>query len=1131
MKIRKHIRSRRLEDIQQLGVDRIVRFTFGTGDKTHHLILELYDKGNLILVDEKYMVLSLLRSHLDSAKGVAIMPGHTYAIQTVRLRQRITLDALETALNAGNNNHHHNNSGEDGGAHTSSSSRITLKQALAAELAYGTVAITHCCLSAGLYPDKSLAGPASTPLSVEEKNDLLKQFKLWDKWLDALGGSSNSGGRGVGGVILTKATPPPTDKSGSTSSDKDDIIQQKQYDEYYPLLEDGSLLEQYKSKQGDKISSAFIIFPNSFDDAVKQFYTAAAEQRAVAARAQRENAATKKLEAIREDHKRRLQALEQEAKESETKAVIIECNLDMVDAAMNAVRDAVSAGMDWAELDAMIKEEKKGGNPVAALVDSLQLGKNKVTVLLPDLVEEERGSDYGSDGNNDDGGRATSMKQQQQQQSQRVKKVKVQLDLSLSAYANARAYYEIRRKQLDKQQRTIAASKDALKAAEQRAAIAVANEKARSSAQAAMSSAPARKPYWFEKFHWFISSENYLVLSGRDAQQNELLVKRYLKKGDVYVHADLHGASSTIVINHQTNTLASDDPPRTSSSQTPSSIPPLTLSQAGQACICRSAAWDAKVVTSAWWVYHDQVSKTAPSGEYLVTGSFMIRGKKNYLPPQPLVMGFGFMFRLDEESIAAHLGERAPRGAGEEEGGVGGGGEEEDGIDDADDEQQQQQQQQQQQEEEEKSTSTASTAYEAFMDASADTLGQLTSNTKKSSSSNNRRRKCSSGSGTTISSGVEDITASFSKYGLFASGEKDEEKEGEDEEESWRKGHQGGGGQNSKRHLSAKERQLMKKKGSGGGGGGGADRSEQISEKGKKQNSQQQQQRGEEKDEEELHPMGGSFGKGKLNLSSKKAQKNKKYRHQDEEERELAMMMLQSAGHKKDKRTKKEERKRRMAAKKAGRKSGYLPQQDFSKEDIARLTVQLQGDKEDEEDSEEEEGSDSSSSSSSSEGEGKEEEDSRKEVQQQPAREDNDDVKAEVAALLAEENLDLIDEEDLAKLSMIDTLTGNPRSEDTLLYAIPVCAPYSVLSAYKHRVKLVPGNLKKGKAVRQAMEMLIRNVGEDLGRERDLMRGCPEQDGINLMVGGCRLQTPGLQKMQQAKRQKGKQQKKKKNGK
>lgn len=39
-----------------------------------------------------------------------------------------------------------------------------------------------------------------------------------------------------------------------------------------------------------------------------------------------------------------------------------------------------------------------------------------------------------------------------------------------------------------------------------------------------------RKPAWFERFHWFISSENYLVISGRDAQQNELIVKKYFRK-------------------------------------------------------------------------------------------------------------------------------------------------------------------------------------------------------------------------------------------------------------------------------------------------------------------------------------------------------------------------------------------------------------------------------------------------------------------------------------------------------------------------------------------------------------------------------------------------------------------------
>ena len=36
--------------------------------------------------------------------------------------------------------------------------------------------------------------------------------------------------------------------------------------------------------------------------------------------------------------------------------------------------------------------------------------------------------------------------------------------------------------------------------------------------------------YRFEKFLWFISSENFLVIGGRDQQQNELIVKRYMKQ-------------------------------------------------------------------------------------------------------------------------------------------------------------------------------------------------------------------------------------------------------------------------------------------------------------------------------------------------------------------------------------------------------------------------------------------------------------------------------------------------------------------------------------------------------------------------------------------------------------------------
>ena len=38
--------------------------------------------------------------------------------------------------------------------------------------------------------------------------------------------------------------------------------------------------------------------------------------------------------------------------------------------------------------------------------------------------------------------------------------------------------------------------------------------------------AKSRKAMWFEKFMWFVSSENYIVVGGRDHQQNDMLVKK-----------------------------------------------------------------------------------------------------------------------------------------------------------------------------------------------------------------------------------------------------------------------------------------------------------------------------------------------------------------------------------------------------------------------------------------------------------------------------------------------------------------------------------------------------------------------------------------------------------------------------
>lgn len=66
-------------------------------------------------------------------------------------------------------------------------------------------------------------------------------------------------------------------------------------------------------------------------------------------------------------------------------------------------------------------------------------------------------------------------------------------------------------------------------------------------------------------------------------------------------------------------------------------------------------------------MWGDQVSKTAPTGEYLTTGSFMIRGKKNFLPPSYLILGLSFLFRLEDGCIENHRGERKILSAAEED--------------------------------------------------------------------------------------------------------------------------------------------------------------------------------------------------------------------------------------------------------------------------------------------------------------------------------------------------------------------------------------------------------------------------------------------------------------------------------
>ncbi|KAJ9154642.1 hypothetical protein P3X46_027960 [Hevea brasiliensis] len=97
LKLRKHIRTRRLEDVRQLGYDRIVLFQFGLAANAHYVILEFYAQGNILMTDSDFTILTLLHSHRDDDKGFVIMPRHQYPTEICRAFEQTTAAKLQEA--------------------------------------------------------------------------------------------------------------------------------------------------------------------------------------------------------------------------------------------------------------------------------------------------------------------------------------------------------------------------------------------------------------------------------------------------------------------------------------------------------------------------------------------------------------------------------------------------------------------------------------------------------------------------------------------------------------------------------------------------------------------------------------------------------------------------------------------------------------------------------------------------------------------------------------------------------------------------------------------------------------------------------------------------------------------------
>ena len=90
--MRKHLRGRRLENVSQLGADRIVDLQFGSAEASYHLIIELYDRGNILLTDHEHTIISVLRPRTDEDADVKFTVKEKYPVHLAKQYEALTID-------------------------------------------------------------------------------------------------------------------------------------------------------------------------------------------------------------------------------------------------------------------------------------------------------------------------------------------------------------------------------------------------------------------------------------------------------------------------------------------------------------------------------------------------------------------------------------------------------------------------------------------------------------------------------------------------------------------------------------------------------------------------------------------------------------------------------------------------------------------------------------------------------------------------------------------------------------------------------------------------------------------------------------------------------------------------------
>ena len=357
------------------------------------------------------------------------------------------------------------------------------------------------------------------------------------------------------------------------------------------LAEDGGFVDAVPFRL--KRYEAFTVQAySSFNEALDEFYVrATAAEKAVA------SSGVDGLQREAERLKRVIAEQEQALREAESKVERDKCIGDVIYAhssELQALLDKFSAakiaGKDWNAVSAEVLAAEHSGRTPEAFVESFDARNLAVNVCIDNL--------------------------------------QFSVNLRRTLFENAAEFYERGKKAKQKAAGALAALEESRrKLAEIEQNIREAEALQQTKPAEVMKELVKRKvesKQWYEKFRWFTSSDGFLVVAGKDAVSNEVLVKKYAAADDVVFHADITGAPFVVV------KTEGEEPTE------------QALREAGEVAAAFSRAWrEGFGSADVYWIKPSQLSKSGPSGEYVPHGAFAVNGKRNWMRNVPLKLAVG----------------------------------------------------------------------------------------------------------------------------------------------------------------------------------------------------------------------------------------------------------------------------------------------------------------------------------------------------------------------------------------------------------------------------------------------------------------------------------------------------------